>query len=100
MRQRTAELHLPIYQSGYQASVAALREGNGQKDFDTAWAEGAAVSGPECIVADYRSGPDTMACLARRVPATMPTTATTPITVINRLTSIAGRHATRPPLMT
>ena len=38
-----------IYDAGYEASVAALRDAMGEKDFDTAWAEGAALSTEEAI---------------------------------------------------
>jgi hypothetical protein len=33
-----------IYDADYQASVAAVRDAMGEKDFDSAWAEGAALS--------------------------------------------------------
>ena len=35
--------------AGYEASVAALRDALGEKDFDSAWAEGAALSTEEAI---------------------------------------------------
>ena len=38
-----------VYDAGYQASVTALRDAMGEKDFDTAWAEGAALSTEEAI---------------------------------------------------
>ena len=38
-----------VYDAGYQASVTALRDAMGEKDFDTAWAEGAALSTKEAI---------------------------------------------------
>ena len=38
-----------IYDADYQASVAALRDALGEKDFDAAWAEGAALSTEEAI---------------------------------------------------
>jgi DNA-binding CsgD family transcriptional regulator len=38
-----------IYDADYQASVAALRDAMGEKDFDSAWAEGAALSTEEAI---------------------------------------------------
>ena len=37
------------YDAGYEASVAALREALGEKNFDAAWAEGAALSTDEAI---------------------------------------------------
>ena len=33
-----------IYDAGYEASVAGLRDAMGEDDFDAAWAEGAAMS--------------------------------------------------------
>jgi predicted ATPase/class 3 adenylate cyclase/DNA-binding CsgD family transcriptional regulator len=48
-RERTGEVRFPMYQAGYDAAVAAAREALGQKDFDTAWAEGAALSTAEAI---------------------------------------------------
>jgi DNA-binding NarL/FixJ family response regulator len=38
-----------VYDAGYQASVTALRDAMGEKDFDAAWAEGAALSTEEAI---------------------------------------------------
>ena len=38
-----------IWDAGYEASVAALRDAMGDKDFDFAWAEGAAMSTNEAI---------------------------------------------------
>ena len=38
-----------MYQAGYDAVVMAVREALGQDDFDTAWAEGAALSTEEAI---------------------------------------------------
>ena len=38
-----------IWDAGYEASVAALRDALGEKDFDSAWAEGAAMSTEEAI---------------------------------------------------
>nr|WP_227370967.1 adenylate/guanylate cyclase domain-containing protein [Mycobacterium fragae] len=49
IRERTGEIRFQIYQSGYQASVAALRNAMGDSDFKAAWAEGAALSTDEAI---------------------------------------------------
>ena len=49
IRQRTGEVRFPIYQAGYDASVAAIRNALGDSDFDGAWAEGAALSTDEAI---------------------------------------------------
>lgn len=49
IRNRTGEIRFQIYQSGYQAAVAALRNAMGDIDFDVAWAEGAALSTDEAI---------------------------------------------------
>jgi DNA-binding CsgD family transcriptional regulator len=38
-----------IYDAGYEASVAAARDALGERDFDAAWAEGAALSTEEAI---------------------------------------------------
>ncbi|MFZ3316948.1 MAG: LuxR C-terminal-related transcriptional regulator [Mycobacterium sp.] len=49
IRQRMGAVRLKIYDAGYQASVAALRDATGEKDFDSAWAEGAGLSTKEAI---------------------------------------------------
>ncbi|BBZ50577.1 transcriptional regulator [Mycobacterium heidelbergense] len=49
IRQRIGEVRFKIYDAGYEASLAALREALGEKDFETAWAEGAALSAEEAI---------------------------------------------------
>jgi predicted ATPase/class 3 adenylate cyclase/DNA-binding CsgD family transcriptional regulator len=49
IRQRTGQARFPAYQAGYDAAVAAVRDALGQHDFDTAWAEGAALSTEEAI---------------------------------------------------
>ena len=49
IRQRMGAVRFKIYDAGYEASVAALREAMGEKDFDSAWAEGAALSTEEAI---------------------------------------------------
>jgi predicted ATPase/class 3 adenylate cyclase/DNA-binding CsgD family transcriptional regulator len=49
IRQRIGLVRFLIHQAGYEASVAALRDALGEKDFDTAWAEGAALSTEEAI---------------------------------------------------
>ena len=38
-----------VYDAGYEASVAAVRDAMGENDFDAAWAEGAALSTEEAI---------------------------------------------------
>jgi predicted ATPase/class 3 adenylate cyclase/DNA-binding CsgD family transcriptional regulator len=43
-----------MYDAGYQASVAALRDALGEKDFDSAWAEGTALSTEEAIARAQR----------------------------------------------
>ena len=40
---------MKVFDAGYQASVAALLNTLGDKDFDSAWAEGAAMSTEEAI---------------------------------------------------
>ena len=49
IRQRMGAVRFKIYDAGYQASVAALRDAMGEKDFDSAWAEGSALSTEEAI---------------------------------------------------
>jgi DNA-binding CsgD family transcriptional regulator len=38
-----------VWDASYEASVSALRDGLGEKDFDAAWAEGAALSTEDAI---------------------------------------------------
>ncbi|WP_231983683.1 LuxR C-terminal-related transcriptional regulator [Mycobacterium sp. E2733] len=49
MRQRTGEVGRPMYEPGYQATLAKCREKFSDNDFDTAWAEGAALPTEEAI---------------------------------------------------
>ena len=42
IRQRMGSVRFKVYEAGYEASVAALREAMDDNDFDSAWAEGAA----------------------------------------------------------
>jgi predicted ATPase/class 3 adenylate cyclase/DNA-binding CsgD family transcriptional regulator len=49
IRQRIGEVRFKIYDAGYEASVAALRDAFSDSDFDSAWAEGAALSTEEAI---------------------------------------------------
>jgi DNA-binding CsgD family transcriptional regulator len=49
IRKRIGVVRFKVYDSGYQASVAALRDAMGEKDFDAAWTEGAALSTEEAI---------------------------------------------------
>ena len=49
IRQRMGAVRFKIWDAGYQASVAALRDAMGDTDFDSAWAEGAALSTEEAI---------------------------------------------------
>ncbi len=49
IRERIGSARFKIYDAAYQASVAALRDAMGEKDFDGAWAEGAALSTEEAI---------------------------------------------------
>ena len=49
IRQRIGEVRFKIYDARYEASVAALRDAMGEKDFESAWAEGAALSTEEAI---------------------------------------------------
>jgi DNA-binding CsgD family transcriptional regulator len=49
IRQRIGEVRFKIYDAGYEASVAALRDALGEMDFESAWAEGGALSTDEAI---------------------------------------------------
>jgi len=49
IRQRMGAIRFKVYDAAYEASVAALREALGDTDFDSAWAEGAALSTEEAI---------------------------------------------------
>ena len=49
IRLRMGAVRFKIYDAGYEASVAALRDALGENDFDAAWAEGAALSTEEAI---------------------------------------------------
>jgi predicted ATPase/class 3 adenylate cyclase len=50
IRQRIGVARFKTYDAGYEASVTALRDALGEKDFDAAWGEGAALSTEEAIV--------------------------------------------------
>jgi DNA-binding CsgD family transcriptional regulator len=49
IRQGMGAVRFKIYDAGHQASVAALRDTMGEKDFDSSWTEGAALSTVEAI---------------------------------------------------
>jgi DNA-binding CsgD family transcriptional regulator len=49
IRQRTGEVRFKFYDAACEASMAALRDGMGEKDFESAWAEGAGLSTDEAI---------------------------------------------------
>jgi predicted ATPase/DNA-binding CsgD family transcriptional regulator len=49
IRQRTGAVRFKVFDAAYEASVATLRDAMGEKDFDAAWAEGAAMSVEEAI---------------------------------------------------
>ena len=49
MRQRMGAVRWKTYDADCEASVTALRDAMGQKDFESAWAEGAALSTAEAI---------------------------------------------------
>jgi predicted ATPase/DNA-binding CsgD family transcriptional regulator len=48
-RQRMGAVRFKIYDAGYDSSVAALRDAMGENDFESAWAEGAALATEEAI---------------------------------------------------
>jgi DNA-binding CsgD family transcriptional regulator len=49
IRLRIGAVRFKIYDAGYEASVASLRDTLGENGFDSAWAEGAALSTEEAI---------------------------------------------------
>jgi DNA-binding CsgD family transcriptional regulator len=49
IRQRIGEVRFKIYDAGYEAWVTALRDAMGEKDFESAWAESAALPTEEAI---------------------------------------------------
>jgi predicted ATPase/class 3 adenylate cyclase/DNA-binding CsgD family transcriptional regulator len=49
IRRRIGVVRFQIHQAGYEVSVATLREAMGENDFESAWAEGAALSTEEAI---------------------------------------------------
>jgi predicted ATPase/class 3 adenylate cyclase/DNA-binding CsgD family transcriptional regulator len=49
MRQRLGVVRLAVWDAGYEASAAALRNAMSPADFEAAWAEGAALSTEEAI---------------------------------------------------
>jgi DNA-binding CsgD family transcriptional regulator len=54
IRQRMGAVRFKVWDAGYEASVAALRDAMGENDFDAAWAEGAALSTEEAIAYAHR----------------------------------------------
>jgi DNA-binding CsgD family transcriptional regulator len=49
IRQRMGAVRFKVWDAGYEASVATVRDALGEHDFDAAWAEGAALSTEEAI---------------------------------------------------
>ena len=49
IRESIGVVRFKVWDTGYQASVEALRDALGEQDFDSAWAEGAALSTEEAI---------------------------------------------------
>ena len=49
IRQRMGVVRFKVWDAGYEASVAALRNPMGEKDFESAWVEGAVLSTEEAI---------------------------------------------------
>jgi DNA-binding CsgD family transcriptional regulator len=58
VRQATAIVRFKVYDDGYKASVEAIRDVLGHSNFDTAWAEGAALSTLEAIAYARRGHSD------------------------------------------
>ena len=49
IRQRMGAVRFKVWDADYEASVAALRDAMGENDFESAWAEGVALSTEEAI---------------------------------------------------
>jgi hypothetical protein len=49
IREGIGEVRFKVWDAGYETSAAALRDAMGEKDFESAWAEGAALSTEEAI---------------------------------------------------
>lgn len=49
IRQRTGQVRFKIFDAFFEFPVAVLRDGMGEKDFDSAWTEGAGLSTDEAI---------------------------------------------------
>jgi hypothetical protein len=49
IRLHMGAVRFKIYNAGYEASLVPLRDAMGEKDFESAWAEGAAMSTEEAI---------------------------------------------------
>ena len=49
IRQRMGEVRFKVWDAGYETAVAVLRNAMGETDFESAWAEGAALSAEEAI---------------------------------------------------
>jgi DNA-binding CsgD family transcriptional regulator len=54
IRQRMGAVRFKIWDAGYEASAAAVRDALGEQDFDAAWAEGVALSTEEAIAYTQR----------------------------------------------
>jgi DNA-binding CsgD family transcriptional regulator len=54
IRQRMGTVRFKIWDASYETSVAALRDAMGDKDFESAWAEGAGLSIDEAIACAQR----------------------------------------------
>jgi DNA-binding CsgD family transcriptional regulator len=49
IRQRMGSVRLKVWDAGYEDSVAELRDAMSENDFESAWAEGAALSTEEAV---------------------------------------------------
>jgi predicted ATPase/class 3 adenylate cyclase/DNA-binding CsgD family transcriptional regulator len=49
IRQRNGAVRFKIWDAGYEASIAAVRDALGEQDFDAAWDEGAVLSTEEAV---------------------------------------------------
>ncbi len=69
IRRRMGAVRFKVWDAGYEASVAAVRDALGEEDFDSAWAEGAALS-TEGTIAARGAGDRLRAARPRRTQTT------------------------------
>jgi predicted ATPase len=68
IRERRGAVRFKLWDADYQAAVPALRDAMDDSDFESAWAEGAAMSTEEAIAYAQRAVPDECVAPADRRP--------------------------------